>query len=497
MYVGFLAAETITQIAEVPSFAIDKKHHQIATDIAHPPVDQWQRPLSQEKANRIQQIYSDTQKHNLMANPVLLGSSISGGTGARISVSQKVLELPDGSRHPVQNVWVVEVDCSGADKPLWILDGQHRIQGMAQSTQKAQPVPFVLLHKPGVYSPPFLAEIFTQVTTGATPMEELHAEWMKYAFKLDRYQQVTYQRAMSATITVCKESTFDGVPNPFQDNVQFNPYQSSYGHFAFQFDASQWVTMFAEHAFSSPTTLSEQEIAGEVAKAIRALEQLDQKANSTSKLFSKNDPHMILAEAITCALIKHAATLPQKRTLTEWKNYLSGTDVAFDRCHWDLPFVTSKGALSSVYGKPSKTVAMDCCDIAINSPRDLNGVLLTDVLQGGASKLKVTAFHKSGAGNKSKKGKLEHSILPGGSVNSIKLKDGAATREIIVVEAETPNIYVLDVIDKSVNPSKSYREAIASRGLDVSVFSSGHKLYVKTCSYSGDTVKETEIRLDR
>lgn len=39
MYSGFLDAINLKLIAEVPSFEDDKPHHQIATDISHPPVD--------------------------------------------------------------------------------------------------------------------------------------------------------------------------------------------------------------------------------------------------------------------------------------------------------------------------------------------------------------------------------------------------------------------------------------------------------------------------
>ena len=56
MYCGFLSSDLLKTIAEVPSFSPNKQHHQIARDIHHPPVDQWQRPLDSNKTNKIKKI---------------------------------------------------------------------------------------------------------------------------------------------------------------------------------------------------------------------------------------------------------------------------------------------------------------------------------------------------------------------------------------------------------------------------------------------------------
>lgn len=90
IYCGFLSAVELKKIAEVPSFSRDKQHHQIATDISHLPVDQWQRPLDIQKANAIKATYSRDDKDNLMANPVLIGVALPNISGSvLVDIHQK------------------------------------------------------------------------------------------------------------------------------------------------------------------------------------------------------------------------------------------------------------------------------------------------------------------------------------------------------------------------------------------------------------------------
>ena len=62
--------------------------------------------------------------------------------------------------------------------PLWIIDGQHRINGLGNEncTQNDNPIPVVFLINSGgtFYNGANLAKIFAQVTTAATPLGNLH-----------------------------------------------------------------------------------------------------------------------------------------------------------------------------------------------------------------------------------------------------------------------------------------------------------------------------------
>lgn len=498
MYCGFLSAKELKEIAEVPSFLPDKPHHQIATDISQLPVDQWQRPLENHKTNAIKDTYSRADKDNLMANPVLIGiANLNINTSSFVSIDQKTLRSSNGEILPVENYFTISINHDGAKKPLWILDGQHRVEGLSLSQQKNEPMPFVLLYDDRLYTPPFLAEIFTQVTTGATPMKPLHAEWMKYAFRLDKYAQAAYESSMGTVIALCKEVQLDGETNPFHNKIQFNPYLPLSGYFAFQFDMSAWVEMIASNYYGRGGTLSPVDLAAEIVKATRALEDLDQYRNRTSKLFSSNNPHPIFAEGFLSGLLKYLSITNAKKTLVDWTNFYIDPIRAFNRCRWDLPFVRTPGAMSSNNGIPSKVIAKECFDLAFSDPSGLNGTLLTDYLQGVGSQLRLSAYAKTSAGRLSTRDALTKLITPGSGLVPVDLNEGGVRREVIRIEGETPNCHIVSILDPNVVPATILNEAQRRSGLDVSHFSSGHHIEVRSMSYSGDTTVATKIRLDK
>src|SRR6202008_2749268 len=131
MYSGFLPAEKLIQIAEVPSFDVNKPHHRIADDVIKPPIDEWQRPEDLPKINVIKEIYGDTTKDNLMANPVLLGTAIQNLNHPKITITinQKTIRTSSGEVIPIPNYFEVDIYYEPTNrKPIWILDGQHRIK---------------------------------------------------------------------------------------------------------------------------------------------------------------------------------------------------------------------------------------------------------------------------------------------------------------------------------------------------------------------------------
>ena len=108
---------------------------------------------------------------------------------------------------------------------VWVIDGQHRINGMKSSNQ---PMPFVLLYdeRPShQYSGAYLAELFSIVTTKAKPMEGIHKEWMSYAFQLDKYASKNKRTLMEIGIELATTTNFgDGHANEnlFYGQIQFN-----------------------------------------------------------------------------------------------------------------------------------------------------------------------------------------------------------------------------------------------------------------------------------
>ena len=53
IYIGFLKAQELLSVAEVPNFKNTTTNHDIATNALTPPVKQWQRPLLEDRRDRI------------------------------------------------------------------------------------------------------------------------------------------------------------------------------------------------------------------------------------------------------------------------------------------------------------------------------------------------------------------------------------------------------------------------------------------------------------
>ena len=499
MYTGFLQAALLIEIAEVPSFSKNKSHHRIADDVIKPPIDEWQRPEEKDKIQIIKEIYGDIKKDNLMANPVLLGTAKQNlnPPNIEINLTQKVVKASNGEIIPIDNYFEVEIKYdSNQKRPLWILDGQHRIKGLSISKQKNELIPFVLLHDPQRYTPPYLAEIFTHVTTGAKPMDPIHGEWMKFAFSLGNYQNRSHKSAMETTITLCREPILASLSNPFNNQIQFNPHLPLPKWFAFEFNSIEWEHIIATNYYANQGKLSPQELAEEIVKSTLTFQKFDNHQSNDSRIFSSNKSHKILAEGYLIGLLTFLSLSNKQMSLSEWENFYLDPRRAIGRCNFSLPFVKTTGALSSNNGKPSKKIAIDCFTDFFCSPNELNGQIITDFLQGIGGMLKISAFALKN-GKIDKKTKIEKLIHYTTGIIPFDLSGGGINREVIFIEEITSNIYILSVMDSHYRPSKSLNSSIKKKGENVSSFPNNYEIDVEYMAYSGDTRIQTQIRLDK
>jgi hypothetical protein len=127
----------------------------------------------------------------------------------------------------------------------------------------------------------------------------------------------------------------------------------------------------------------------------------------------------------------------------------------------------------------------------------LNGVKLTDYLQGTNAQIKIIAYKKTLSGNKSNADKLEIPTSPGTTLQPINLSHGGINREIIRVESVTPNRHILKVLNPNFDPPLKQDDALKQKGLDVSAYQTGQRLKINSMSYSGDTMETASIRLDK
>ena len=220
IYIAFMSAADILSVSEVPAFSTSTAHDSIASNVMNPPIREWQRPIDQARVVQISHTFDDTGE--LMPNPVLLAENVAGNCSSPVVRARMVGGLQSG---------MVDIDLaqptSGQAKPLWVLDGQHRINGLASSLQSANLVPVVILlnHGGSHYSGPLLAKLFAQVTTTAHKLDDLHNEWLTFAFQLGKYSHaltggVPQCEAMEAVTTLCKTPQFGTRSNPFFNRIK-------------------------------------------------------------------------------------------------------------------------------------------------------------------------------------------------------------------------------------------------------------------------------------
>ena len=140
-YTGYLSAKDILELATVPSFGKGDKHTSVAQNIQpyKYPVVKWQRPEFSDKISNIAQTYSDLTVNNIMPNPVILCQN-TDTRGATCFVKPVAITVTSGSSVatiPDMKKLQITYPSSVLDenKPLWILDGQHRIKGMMHTSK--------------------------------------------------------------------------------------------------------------------------------------------------------------------------------------------------------------------------------------------------------------------------------------------------------------------------------------------------------------------------
>ena len=174
VFTGFLPAATLLALSTVPAFTETTTHSEIGSNVNGNPVVKWQRPEIEGKVAQISARFGHAAE--VMPNPVLLASLT--------VLSPRVLQTADDGTQ------MVEVELGVAERSLIVLDGQHRIKGLAAISSSNHVVPFVLLADVGAqhYNPSMFARIFAEVTTQSSELDKLHDAWLSYAFGLDEYE---------------------------------------------------------------------------------------------------------------------------------------------------------------------------------------------------------------------------------------------------------------------------------------------------------------------
>jgi hypothetical protein len=316
IFIGFLSAEDILKVAKVPSFERTTGNDSIATNVLTPPVKEWQRPLDLTRKDRIASVFNNTGE--FMPNPVLLSENALENT-PKIKIEQK--KIAGSVLSDTFNV-NIEEPVHGQEKPLWIIDGQHRINGLAISSQSNNLIPVVLLLSKGMnyYDGPTLAKIFAQVTTAAEKLDEIHNEWLTYSFSLGRYtNNDSLHKSMKTVALLCSRPIIkNNQTNSFYNNIVFNKSKAANpAPGGFHYTCIELADLFSNHYYSRSSNigyhLEPEDLFEQIVLAHEGLKQVISNPN-TSVFFGQSSAnkdfwHKTLTDAffvgIFTYLLKH------------------------------------------------------------------------------------------------------------------------------------------------------------------------------------------------
>lgn len=383
-YMGAISAKELAKFAVAPSFKPSTSNREIAQQVLNPPTKNWQRPLNNDTVTAITERFDTAGE--IMPNPVLLA------VNPEFRNSLKVTEIKSSSGVPT-GLWEVKVEKSYGEeeKPLWIIDGQHRVAGLAATRRNNPPLPFVILHSDaGDYRESTLAKIFAQVTTLSRPLNKIHNAWMQYTFKLGNFIENTPDYlAMKTTALLCQTQMYGTINNPFDDKILFNPEKSLTEIYpgGFDFDAEYLYELIRDYYFKNPGTanfLTPEELAEEISRATYSLVETAKGPHETSAFFGEGNYQQKYFRdgflAGVCAYLL-ANGAPQN-----WIEILKKLN--FHKTDWDVTAWVDNTSGSA--GNTSRRIATKCFQEIFSK-----GVLpekvedICNYLQGGQSYLQI------------------------------------------------------------------------------------------------------------
>ena len=447
LYIGFASADAISQVAEAPAFTSTTPNASIAANVLTPPVAEWQRPLIDSSIAAIKSTFGNSGK--LMPNPVLLAKNPQSDT----PVSPKQQKV--GGVTPT-NIWSIDVSDpgTGQPKPLWILDGQHRIMGLKDSAQHGNHIPFVLLlnEDSTSYSEASLAEIFAQVTTTAASLDPLHNEWMSFAFKLGKYatgsksDPAVQRSAMEASALMCKLPNInsEGLANPFRDRIKFNPKKppdTFPGGFAY--DCMDMQKLLARAYFAAALVpgvarLSAEDVACQMGLAYIALQRAVKAPQNLTVFFGdKDSTQRIMQDAF---IVGVCARLLQYALPIDWLGLLE--ELRFNTSNWN--FKTWVRSVSGTDQTVSKGIAEKLFRTAFTTGSLTGQADLVEILRGDGAQFEVEIEGVKANGRVDPATKASRTLSKG---SALGLAGNAGVKRRLKIMRPTDNIGSIEPID--------------------------------------------------
>ncbi|MDH5647117.1 MAG: hypothetical protein OEZ01_13980, partial [Candidatus Heimdallarchaeota archaeon] len=337
------------------------------------------------------------------------------------------------------------------EKPLWVLDGQHRIKALSNSNQKNNPIPFVLLYdlsSNSVYRDSLFAKIFAEVTTGSTPLNYLHQEWLMRAFNLGDYALITHRNSID---TVLHLVSINNLSNLFGDNIEINPDLRDMDRI---FDTNLlemkqliYNEYYKKISEGGPKKLNSKELALELINAVNILTVLikaEKNVFFSEKKFRKKIVQQAFLIGCLAFLLKYIQFKQNKYTKTvNWDELFNKYN--FSKINWNFnSWVSSlSGSLNTISFKIIKNCFVKMfTEFENHVTVELFNPNFVNFLQGNKAKVKIQLKKKQKSKIISKEELFD---VPG--VNSCLINDN----KYFSISEETPNI----LIDKITNGDSS------------------------------------------
>jgi len=512
LYSGFMESKNIFRLSTIPKFQMTKPHLKIAEDLRDGKLTEWQRPLLEKKVKDIIKLYSNLSDVKIMPNGVLLGVDTSSlqptpnSNPAVFDPKNIVSEKnPTGERKILEGkgFYNIEIESNDGRKPLIVLDGQHRITGMAQSKQKNQPVPFVICHEG--FSDNDLAEIFTHVTTEATPMNELHKAWMQYSFKLGKFKSWQQQKSGKTVVLMCTESGHFKGEIKFNDTVSINHDENRGGFNQGKFTLIGWSNIIYNNfykSFNTAATAPEpSHLANTISNFVIALNAVD-KNTKKSKFFTtsnSNKYHATLCTSIIQELLKFLRknTPLLANTIEQWEAFLQVPHRQWNNVHTDLPYVLPIGQSAGDL-KTSAKIADKCFELFFNNPKKLSSMRVHQWLKGDSGHFYVYAYQKKANGNIDLTSEKRWNITA--TNQTVDITDDGKMRTVIRFGSPSDNwviarVHDADFVDETPIPGINVKKP----KFDIAAEYRGKtekKMYLSRQSYHSSSKKRIDITIN-
>jgi len=182
VYSGSAIASTLHLVSKVPSLPKSLDTPETVKRVLDPDRnrDEWQRSLITNRVKHIDSFLS--RSNNFFVNPIIIHLK-KGAKNVRIMSRNGNHHLKIDLNKFLDEDQILE----GDQRPLDIIDGQHRVRGSARSSKGGVTyLPFILI--PETYDTDLAAKLFTEINTTSKELDKDHQLYLAYRYSLAHHK---------------------------------------------------------------------------------------------------------------------------------------------------------------------------------------------------------------------------------------------------------------------------------------------------------------------